>query len=315
MEILVKMIFGSHLYGTDTPDSDTDYKGIYLPSFRDCILGNIKTTLEKKNDVSRKNTSSDVDESLYSLQHFAEMASTGKLVAIDMLHAPDCMLVLNSPIWYEIRRNRHRFYTKRLSGCLKFVREHAAKYSVRSSRISAIEEVFAVLDRYGEDIKISAVWDELPANDHCKEVRNPKEDRWRFYQVCGKMISETMKIKHARESIMHTYKQYGTRAHLARSNEGINWKALSHAYRAGLQIREIFKTGDLKFPLKEAGIVRDLKLGRLHYLHDGVGDMLEELHADVEKLSSESNFPDTPDTEWLEDFVIDCYKRKGFLCE
>jgi hypothetical protein len=32
MDLIVKMKFGSHLYGTDTDDSDVDYKGVFLPS-------------------------------------------------------------------------------------------------------------------------------------------------------------------------------------------------------------------------------------------------------------------------------------------
>ena len=32
VKILYLSKFGSHLYGTDTPESDSDFKGIFLPS-------------------------------------------------------------------------------------------------------------------------------------------------------------------------------------------------------------------------------------------------------------------------------------------
>ena len=38
LNIVVKMKFGSHLYGTSTPLSDTDYKAVYIPEARDIIL-------------------------------------------------------------------------------------------------------------------------------------------------------------------------------------------------------------------------------------------------------------------------------------
>lgn len=39
--MIVKMLFGSHLYGTQTPSSDTDYKGVAMPSVRDIALGRV----------------------------------------------------------------------------------------------------------------------------------------------------------------------------------------------------------------------------------------------------------------------------------
>jgi predicted nucleotidyltransferase len=38
MKILCKLKYGSHLYGCNTPTSDIDFKGIYLPSLNDYLL-------------------------------------------------------------------------------------------------------------------------------------------------------------------------------------------------------------------------------------------------------------------------------------
>lgn len=38
MNKILEMKFGSHLYGTNTPNSDLDYKAIYLPTAREIIL-------------------------------------------------------------------------------------------------------------------------------------------------------------------------------------------------------------------------------------------------------------------------------------
>ena len=38
MDLIVKMKFGSHLYGTDTEDSDVDYKGVFLPAKKEILL-------------------------------------------------------------------------------------------------------------------------------------------------------------------------------------------------------------------------------------------------------------------------------------
>lgn len=39
--ILFETIFGSKLYGTQTADSDTDYKAVYAPSLEDLTLGKV----------------------------------------------------------------------------------------------------------------------------------------------------------------------------------------------------------------------------------------------------------------------------------
>lgn len=39
MKRIVRIKFGSHLYGTDTPASDLDYKSVHIPDARDIILG------------------------------------------------------------------------------------------------------------------------------------------------------------------------------------------------------------------------------------------------------------------------------------
>ena len=88
------MKFGSHLYGTDTPSSDTDYKGIYLPEAKDCYLDNIKHTIDMSTGNSHsKNTKEDIDETnsnegnlLVAVSHIKEQQiksgkSKGKLMA------------------------------------------------------------------------------------------------------------------------------------------------------------------------------------------------------------------------------------------
>lgn len=45
MNKILEMKFGSHLYGTNTENSDMDFKGIYLPTAREIVLGTYKKTI------------------------------------------------------------------------------------------------------------------------------------------------------------------------------------------------------------------------------------------------------------------------------
>ena len=51
MKVIVKAIAGSHLFGTNTPESDIDYKGIYLPEPKDIILGKFKDQLKSLQEM------------------------------------------------------------------------------------------------------------------------------------------------------------------------------------------------------------------------------------------------------------------------
>lgn len=55
MNMIMNGIFGSHLYGTSTENSDRDYKGIYIPTKEECYLNSIIKSINRK---TRENTNS-----------------------------------------------------------------------------------------------------------------------------------------------------------------------------------------------------------------------------------------------------------------
>jgi len=79
LNLIVKMKFGSHLYGTVTEDSDQDYKGVFLPTKEQVLLGRIPKSYNytTKTDKVGKNAPSDVDYEAYSLHYFIELACQG----------------------------------------------------------------------------------------------------------------------------------------------------------------------------------------------------------------------------------------------
>ena len=42
MDMVVKIKFGSHLYGTNMPTSDLDYKSVYVPEGDDILLQRVQ---------------------------------------------------------------------------------------------------------------------------------------------------------------------------------------------------------------------------------------------------------------------------------
>ena len=64
-------MYGSKLYGTDNPNSDTDYKGIFVPNEKDILL---KRDIEhynfNSNDEKTRNSKNDIDLQLFSIYKF-----------------------------------------------------------------------------------------------------------------------------------------------------------------------------------------------------------------------------------------------------
>ena len=142
---LVKMVFGSHLFGTDTPDSDRDYMGVYLPSARDILLQRVQPVRDQSSNPRTANQAGDVDVVWYSLQKFLAMAAEGQTNAVDMLFAPRAACIGPvHPVWDEILANRHRLLTRRIAAFVGYCRRQANTYSVKGQigRASCRERVY-----------------------------------------------------------------------------------------------------------------------------------------------------------------------------
>ena len=111
---LVTMKFGSHLYGTDTEKSDTDFKGVFFPSSEQIFLNRIPKSINTstKGHELGKNTAEDIDTEVYSLHYFHKLACEGQTVSHDILHAPESMLLETSDFWKDLVSKRDKFSTK-----------------------------------------------------------------------------------------------------------------------------------------------------------------------------------------------------------
>lgn len=318
-EIIVKTIFGSHLYGTSTPESDNDFKGVFLPSKEQILLNEIPKSINEstKNNNSSKNTSKDVDLEMYSLHYFIHLACEGETVAIDMLHAPDNMIIEKNSIWDEIIKNRKMFYTKNLKAFVGYARRQASKYGIKGSRLNDAQRVLDFLNdymyteyEYSPNPTLRSIWDNLPNGEHIFK-HPPNENGMRYYEVCGRKLGETIHIQHAHEIIGTFVDNYGERARKAAANEGIDWKAISHAFRAAYQVKQILTENTITFPLKEAEFLLQIKQGKLDY-QSVVAPELNNLISEVEKLSENSNLPEKVNRNFWNNFIVNTLNRYRF---
>jgi len=314
MKKIVRMVFGSHMYGLDTPNSDMDYKGIYLPDLDELLLGTAAKNISfTTGDNTSRNGAEDVDEDWMSLGEFMKLALKGETVALDMLHVnPDLVNVELDPeygyIWTELVKLRHLFYTKNLKSYMGYVKKQAAKYGLKGSRIANMRESIKVLEQFNVELLLSDVWYGLPENEYAKkiEMQTKTGQTNHFYEVNMKKYQDTNSVGYALERIQTALDSYGNRALLAEKNEGVDWKAVSHALRAGFQLRGILKSGGFSYPLKETEYLAKVKAGELDYKTE-VSNVLEAVITEIDELVLVSDLPQTVDVKFWNNWLLFVY--------
>lgn len=115
IKVIMKSIYGSHLYGTSTPTSDMDYKQIHMNPLDLILIGKDKGCFNQNTNNSGRNTKDDVDFESKELRTFIHDCLTGVTYAQDLLFTPDHLIMESSDLWKEIISLRHKLVTKNRS--------------------------------------------------------------------------------------------------------------------------------------------------------------------------------------------------------
>ena len=322
MRNILKIKFGSHLYGTDTPQSDFDFKEIFIPSPEDIIRG---TTVDAFNSSrpkaeGEKNFAGENDTESYSLKKFMNLICQGQTVSLDVLFAPDWALL--EPLteeWKIIRANKHRLLTRKSLAFVGYCRAQANKYGIKGSRVASARKALSILDNAvlsincnASTVKLSRIENTIHEVVSCDEhmsidtIVQAGGVPIKYWNVCGRKLQYSASMLHARDVMKSLVDEYGHRALKAEKNEGVDWKALSHAVRIGRQALELMTTANITFPLTYRDHIIAIKSGSLDY--KVVSAEIENLLEEIEATSEKSILPHETDKEWVDDFVFNVYK-------
>lgn len=321
MKIIVQMKFGSHLYGTSTPQSDTDIKGVFLPTAEDIVLQKVKPMIShsRQKEHGEKNTTEDIDQEFYSLDRYLDLLSQGQTVALDMLFAPDWALIGQpDSVWLELKQIAPQLMTKGATSFVKYCRQQANKYGIKGSRVAAARLALDLLknaeQKHGAQEKLELIHEDLiKLAEHnefltLSQSKQSNGELIQYFEVCGKKALLTSSIKTAREISENLFNQYGQWALAAEKNEGVDWKALSHAIRVGHQAIELFNTGKITFPRPEAEHLLNIKQGQIAYQQ--VAREIEQLFDQVEHAAEHSNLPEKIDQSIINEFIVKHYTKQ-----
>ena len=307
---IVNMEYGSKLYKTDTPESDTDYAGIYMPTMVEILLQNGDDSHGKSTGKAhQKNKSDDCDVALFSLHAFVRLCLSGDTTALDMLHCDD---PLDSHwIFEELRSKRKMFYTRQMKAYVGFVKNQAYKYGVKGDKVNELRTSLDYLYGLPEtptDAQLMEVLNGLPVGEYITKetVKREGHPDERFYVVIGKKYQDTNTIKYTTERLQKKLDSYGERANIAAENNGMDWKAIHHSLRVLYQTRAILEYGDFHYPLAETEFLMRVKRGDVNYLEE-VAPEFDKFLDEFDSMAEASDLPEEADEKYWNDWLVGVY--------
>ena len=313
---IVRSLYGSQLYGTARPDSDTDWKSVHLPSGKGILLGRHEDQFDN-NDPSKPNGAGDADEESHSLRKFLGMAAAGEMLAIELLFAEGSAVEVHDPLWHEVRALTPRIVTRDCLGFVGYCQRQAAAYSIKGSRLLAARDTADFLsglrDRHGPDARL---------RDHDAEIRAFCEGRLHvaveflnggakeqdFLVLCDRKYPFSSTVDHTLMHVGAVLKSYGRRAETAAENGNVDLKATMHALRVASQAVELLNTGHITFPRQDAEHLMAIRAGA--FGKEQLAEMLQSALIAIDRAAVSSALPYEADHAAIDYLVLRAHRSQ-----
>jgi hypothetical protein len=305
---------GSHLFGSKTPKSDLDVKGLFLPSRQSLYLQNAPQQFSQNtNNSNAKNSSEDVDVTVWSVQFWLKLLTKGDINAVSLLFSytnPDAMLKGTDAEFLTRLKALEptKLLSRNLSGMMGFAYNQAIKYTAKGKHLHAVQTAISILEQASKgliadiaDVVVTQVADESMARVQIgsKGIKQ--------LVLLEKMFDFTASTAWALAPLHEVEARYGKRAKLA-LEAGVDFKAFSHSLRVLEEIRLLHSIGRISYPHTGdfAKLMMDAKMGVLEYevLVEKLDHKLEEARA----AEASSVLPSELDPSYSEAFLLSLYE-------
>lgn len=292
--LIYKVKTGSHLYGTATKSSDTDYLGIFIPD-KEYVLGvrNCEqVSLSKKVSEQGRNQAGDVDCCFYSLPRFIKLVAQCNPNLIEMLFPSEKCVEYINLYGQKVLDNASLFLSKLVKHrFLGYAHSQKHKLLAKRERMQKLQDILVTVDLW-KGMGLSRLPGEL------------------FVPVCEGKLPERRyvigtPIFEVEDICIKEIKEYGSRAEYIKT-WGFDVKFAGHLFRLVYEGYQLLKEGKLEFPLPDEAriLINDIRLGK--YKLNEVLQMSEDLEQKLEGLYEEEGIlPYSPDWDRISTFQIE----------
>lgn len=257
-ELIFLIKAGSHFFDLNSPTSDTDFRGIYMPSKKEFYEGEPKRRFfERKtlegNKTGIKNTKDDVDFYLFSYTFFLDLLARGDFNCMEMLHAPEDKILIDNPRMNTLAQLRQSLLVNDISAFLGFIKKEYRRYGINMNHYKIQEDFANFLRTYPPHTKLTQIWSEI--KEYSKDEKQiifttsltGGNNRVPTLKVAQRLYQNTVKTNYIVDMIDTRLKRYGHRQkNMAKS--GVEFKGLYHALRLIYEANDLFDYGEFKLP-------------------------------------------------------------------
>lgn len=276
-----------------------------------------------------------VDVKIFSLQKFIQLCSKADTNALDLLFSMD---TTSEDLWrYRkmgnvygehksiiryIYENRNKLInTDRLESPITYAFKQATKYSIKGERrqvmLDLLKDVntYLFLDTTPADVPLSRFMTDFIYRDgtpvinqyidgkHVKiDILDNKGKKEKYLYVCGVQHQFNLELKRFAQRLEEKINKEYTSQRTIDASDGNDWKALSHAIRVLLEIKELLDTGNIQFPLKNKNFLLDIKLGKIQ--RETIDNYFEKELANILERVQKNELNWKYDEEFWNDFIL-----------
>lgn len=328
-KLIAEFITGSNLYGTSTPDSDVDTRGVFIPTM-EYFFGYMKRTEQFEDKVN--------DIVYYDIRKFFHLAASNNPTILEFLFIPRRMVTHYTVEWQLIINNRDLFLStkckhtfsgyahsqlRRIKGHRMWLLNPPKKKPERKDfdlpeerslvthdQMGAFNAIIAnYLEQIGSHHELKEQLDELQETHNYKAIientENLNFDAIKVIAPLSDNLLEALAREKAYANSMRYWKQYqnwkATR-HPARAKLeaefGYDTKHAMHLYRLIEECRELLTKGTITLPRPDRGKLLAIKNGG--YSYDSLLDYFERADKELADLYDNSVLPKKPDSNKLD---------------
>ena len=342
VDCISAFVTGSRLYGTDTPKSDYDIRGVFISSKKQ-YLGFLDTI----NILGQNNEDDDLDFEFMEITKFLTLCLNNNPNIVEYLFIPDNRMLFQSYEWKQILENKEYFLSKKAKHTftgyaisqIKRLKRHRSwlltppkkkperkDYNlpethklITSDQIGAYNQLVCnylrqvgkfhhlrtELEEMEETIDYMSVLtqvDKLDTTAVCEIY--PTDINFMVALEKEKNYNQAMKEFKA----YHSWKkQRNPRRKVLETNFGFDTKHMMHCFRLLSEGKELLETGHITFPRPDREFLKEIRNGV--YKYDELIEKVEDIEQQFNQFYIDSNLPKQPNVNKINRVCIDILSK------
>lgn len=295
---IFETVTGSQMYGTSTPQSDTDFRGICLPP--------IEVLLDPFQGFEQKDAGFEEDDrSIYALGKWMKLCGDCNPNINELLFAPFSCWTYAKQTWNMIRDNYKLFLSKKVrytySGYafsqLQAIQRHR-QWFIAPPKEKPTRKMFGLTDSpriSGEGLQAAS---NIPFELFTESFRDE--------------IKRELEYRDAKQKWDNYVSWRDNRNPMRKETEekyGYDTKYALHLFRLLEEGRQLLTEGKIVFPLHNAKELLEIRNGK--YTYEQVIEKATEFEKQFESWYNSSTLPHSPNWKSIKELYFEILKKEG----